>query len=411
MSEQKPPEEGAAQTPPEPTSSAPEPTPEPTTAPSSAAAGATGAAAAGAAAASGGGTPAAPSSAGTPPAGPVTPTTTSGGGGSNTTILALVVAVGVLIVLAALFLLNQGGDGGATPEPSATPPASEAPSEEPSPTPEPTPTATPDACAPENLALITPGQLTIGTDNPAYPPYFEPGDGPFTEPWEDLGYTGDPGSGKGFESAVAYAVAGQLGFARDQVSWVVVPFLNSFAPGPKAFDFVINQVSYKPERAQNVDMSEGYYLLNQAVVALKENPASGATSIADLKDVRFGAQVGTTSYDAIINVIAPSTTTSVYDTNDAAIEALKAKQIDAIVVDLPTADFITNVQIEDGAATIVGQLEPAGGEPEYFSLVLGKGSALTECVNKAVVALRDAGTLEALASEWLPFQDAVPVLK
>jgi polar amino acid transport system substrate-binding protein len=314
-------------------------------------------------------------------------------------------ALRVGLVVAATAAIVAACTAGATPEPSAEP--TEAPSAAPSATPAPTP----DACAPENLALVTAGQLTLGTDNPAYPPYFEPGDGPFTPPWEDLGFTGDPGSGKGFESAVAYAVAEQLGFAADKVSWVVVPFANAFAPGPKDFDFVINQVSYKPERAQNVDMSEGYYFLNQAVVALKENPASGATSIADLKDYRFGAQVGTTSFDAINNVIAPTTTTSVYDTNDAAIEALKAKQIDAIVVDLPTADFITNVQIEGGAATIVGQLEPAGAEPEYFSLVLGKGSALTECVNKAVVALRDDGTLDALASEWLPFQDAVPVLK
>jgi polar amino acid transport system substrate-binding protein len=382
MSEQKPPEAGAAPTPPE---AAPSGAGAPPQAPS-------------------------PSGAGAPPPTPVAPTTTGGGGGTSSTgIVALVVAIGVVIVIVALFLLNQGGDGGATPEPSATPAASAEPSAEPSE--EPQPTATPDACAPENLALITAGQLTAGTDNPAYPPYFEPGDGPFTEPWEDLGFTGDPGSGKGFESAVAYAVAEQLGFSADQISWVVVPFANAFAPGPKNFDFVINQVSYKPERAQNVDMSEGYYFLNQAIVALKENPASGATSLADLKDVRFGAQVGTTSYDAIINVIDPTTETSLYDTNDAAIEALKAKQIDAIVVDLPTSDFITNVQIEDGAATIVGQLEPAGGEPEYFSLVLGKGSALTECVNKAVVALRDDGTLDALASEWLPFQDSVPVLK
>jgi len=210
---------------------------------------------------------------------------------------------------------------------------------------------------------------------------------------------------------VAYAIAQELGFSADQVSWVVVPFANSYAPGPKSFDFDINQVSYTPERAQAADLSEGYYELNQAVVALKDNPAASATSIAELKAYRFGAQVGTTSYNTIVDVIAPSTDPSVYDTNDAAIEALKAKQIDAIVVDLPTSDFIVNVQIEDEAATIVGQLESAGGEPEYFSLVLAKDSPITSCVNEAIVALRDAGTLDELASTWLPFQDGVPVLK
>ena len=189
--------------------------------------------------------------------------------------------------------------------------------------------------------------MTIGTDNPAYPPYFETGDGAFTAPWEDLGYTGDPGSGKGFESAVAYAVADKLGFAKDKVAWIVVPFTNAFAPGAKTFDFLINQVSYTPERAKAVDLSDGYYNLNQGVVALKDNPVAKATTLADLKAYKFGAMVGTTSYDAIQKVIAPTTETSVYDTNDAALEALKAKQIDALVVDLPTASFNVNVQIED----------------------------------------------------------------
>ena len=254
--------------------------------------------------------------------------------------------------------------------------------------------------------------MTIGTDNPAYPPYFEKGDGAFTAPWEDLGYTGDPGSGKGFESAVAYAVADKLGFAKDKVTWTVVPFTNAFAPGAKTFDFVINQVSYKPERAEAVDLSDGYYNLNQGVVALKDNPVAKAKTLADLKAYKFGAMVGTTSYDAIQKVIAPTTeAAAVYDTNDAALEALKATQIDALVVDLPTADYNVNVQIENGAGTIVGQLEPFGGTPEYFSLLLEKGSALTPCVNAALTTLRDDGTLDKLANEWLPFQDTVPVLK
>jgi polar amino acid transport system substrate-binding protein len=300
--------------------------------------------------------------------------------------------------------------GGATPSPAAptAAPATPAPSEAPA---TPAPTPTPDACAPENLALKAPGVLTIGTDNPAYPPYFEKSDATFAPGFEDLGYTGDPGSGKGFESAVAYAVAEQLGFPRDKVTWVVVPFTNSFAPGPKTFDYLLNQVSYKPERAEQVDLTDGYYELNQAVVALKDNPAAAAKSLADLKTARLGAMVGTTSYDAIEKVIAPTATPAVYTTNDEAIEGLKAKQVDAIVVDLPTSDFITRVQIDDGSATIVGQFAALGDTPEYFSLLLEKGSALTPCVNAALGALRDAGTLDSIATQWLPFQEAVPVLK
>lgn len=270
---------------------------------------------------------------------------------------------------------------------------------------------TQDACARGNLSLTTPGTLTIGTDNPAYPPYFEPREGGNAAPWEDLGFTGDPTTGEGFEGAVAYAVALQMGFGKAEVTWVVVPFANSYAPGAKTFDFDINQVSYTAARAQAVDMSDGYYALNQAVVALKANPVAGAKSIADLAKYKFGAQLGTTSYQTITDVIKPTTEGSVYDTNDLAIEALKAKQIDAIVVDLPTADFITNVQIENGAATTVGQLEGAAGTDEHFSLVLAKGSPLTACVNRAIAALTTAGTLDDLASKWLPFQDAIPVLK
>jgi polar amino acid transport system substrate-binding protein len=270
---------------------------------------------------------------------------------------------------------------------------------------------TQDACAKGNLTLTASGKLTIGTDNPAYPPYFAPRKGGNSAPWEDLGFTGDPTTGEGFESATAYAIAQQLGFTKDQVAWVVVPFANSYAPGAKAFDFDINQISYTSERAQAVDMSDGYYAVNQAVVALKANAASGAKTIADLAKYRLGAQLGTTSYKTITDVIKPTTEGAVFDTNDLAIAALKGKSIDAIVVDLPTADFITNVQIENGAATIVGQLQGAPGTDEHFSLVLAKGSSLTACANAAIAALRTAGTLDQLASKWLPFQDAIPVLK
>ena len=309
----------------------------------------------------------------------------------------------LLAILATAVVVAACTGAGASPSPTAAPvsQASEAP----------TPAVTANACAPGSLKTLTAGSLTIGTDNPAYPPYFAQHDGPYPSPWEALGYTGDPTTGQGFESAVAFSIARRMGFANDKVSWVVVPFDNSYAPGAKTFDFDINQISYTADRAQNVDMSDSYYDLNQAVVALKANPVSKATSVADLKSYKFGAAVGTTSYQTIQTVIQPTADALVYNDNDGAINALKAKSIDAIVVDLPTADYITSVQIENGAATIVGQLAPASGTSDHFSLVLTKGSPLTSCVNAAIASLKADGTLAALATKWLPFQGDVPVLK
>lgn len=296
--------------------------------------------------------------------------------------------------------------GGATPSPSPSPSPSPAASAESSPSPA-------LACAPADLTLVAPGKLTVGTDNPAFPPYFAINENGNTPPWEDLGYTGDPTTGEGFESAVAYAVADELGFTKDQVTWVVVPFANVIAPGAKTYDFVINQVSWSEERAAAIGLSEGYYDLNQAVVALKENPVAAAKSLADLKAYKFGAQTGTTSFTAIEEVIAPTQAPQAYNDNTGAIAALVAKQIDAIVVDLPTADFIANagVEIDSGLATIVGQFSGTGGEQEYFSLATAKDSKLVPCLNQALGALREAGTLDELATKWLPFQEGVPVLK
>ena len=258
------------------------------------------------------------------------------------------------------------------------------------------------ACLKDALTLVTPAKFTIGTSNPAYPPYFlENTDGHKTDPWE----LGDPTNGTGFESAVGYGIANKLGFSRDEVTWLVVPFDQSYAPGAKNFDIDLNQVSFKPERAETADLSDGYYFGNQSLVVLKNSPLASATSIAALKDHTFGAQVGTTSYDAIVNVIKPSKDPQVYNDNDAAIKALGNGTIDGVVVDLPTADYITNVQVDN--SKIVGQFE--GGTPEHFSAVLAKSSPLTPCVNGAIAALTSDGTLEALASQFLPFQDAVPV--
>jgi polar amino acid transport system substrate-binding protein len=304
-------------------------------------------------------------------------------------------SLGLIAILAAACT-----SAGSSVAPSAASPSAAAVSTAPSAA----PSATPDACAAANLTLATPGKFTIGTDNPAYPPYFaENADKHTTPPWE----IGDPTNGQGFESAVGYAIADRLGFDKADVAWIVVPFANSFAPGPKTFDIDLNQVNYKTERTQTADLTKGYYFGNQALVVLKNSTLAKATTIAELKDGVYGAQVGTTSYDAIASVIAPSKPAMVYDTNDLAIKALGNKTIDGVMVDLPTADYITNVQVEN--ATIVGQFE--GGTPEYFSAVLGKGSTLTPCVDAAIDSLTADGTLDKLASTWLPFQDSVPVIK
>ncbi|MEA2536804.1 MAG: polar amino acid transport system substrate-binding protein [Chloroflexota bacterium] len=310
----------------------------------------------------------------------------------RSTLRAWALALTTLIALAACT--------GAGASPTSTAPASQPPAS--SVVASPSPSA--DACAKEHLAVVAAGKLTIGTDNPAYPPYFAPKTGGNTPPWDPS--QGDPTTGQGFESAVGFAIAKQLGFATHEVTWIVVPFANSFAPGAKAFDLDLNQVSYKAERTQAADLSDGYYFGPQTVVTLKTSKFAKATTIAELLGAKVGAQVGTTSYDAITNVIKPSADPLVYDTNDAAIEALKNKQIDAIVVDLPTADFITNVQLD--GSVVVGQLDQ--GTPEHFSAVLAKGSPLTECVNGAIKALTVDGTLAALVTKWLPFS-AAPVLK
>ena len=259
----------------------------------------------------------------------------------------------------------------------------------------------PSPCAKDSLQLVNSGKLTIGTDNPAYPPWF--GGSPQGQ-WK----ISDPESGKGFESAVAYAVAKEMGFTNAEVEWTVVPFNNSFKPGPKDFDFDINQISYTPKRAEAVDFSDSYYDVNQSVVALNDSKIAGATSLADLKDAKLGAPVGTTSYDYITENIQPSEQPQVYDTLDAGVAALKAKQIDGLVVDLPTAFFVTAVQVPNGK--IVGQF-PTIGSQEYFGMVLAKDSPLTECVNEALAHLKDSGELAQIQQTWLSDKASAPVLQ
>jgi polar amino acid transport system substrate-binding protein len=265
---------------------------------------------------------------------------------------------------------------------------------------------TPDPCASENMATKTPGTLTIGTDNPAFPPYFDPpkGDEKATDPWE----FGDPTNGRGFESAIAYAVANELGFTRDSVEWTVVPFNSSFRPGDKPFDIYLAQVSYDPERAKNADLSDGYYSLNQALVATSGSALAGATTIADVAQHRLGVQIGTTSLAYIEEQIQPAQEPRVYDTNNATLEGLKSGQVEGIVVDLPTAFYMTAVQYPKGV--IVGQFPPAG-EKEHFSFVLELDSPLTDCVNQAIAALKNSGELDDITQKWMSDKADAPFLE
>lgn len=260
------------------------------------------------------------------------------------------------------------------------------------------------ACEKESLELVDDGRLTIGTDNPAFPPWFEGGT-PEGSEWE----INDPSTGEGFESAVAYAVAEQLGFAKDEVEWVVVPFNNSFRPGDKSFDFDINQISVTEERDRAVDFSESYYDVNQALVANTGTPITEATTLADLAEYQLGAQVGTTSLQYIEDNIRPSQEPRVYDTSNDVVAALNGGQIDGIVVDLPTAFYLTGSgEVKNG--TVVGQFPSQGGQ-EHFGMLFEEGNPLRDCVDEALAALKEDGTLEEIQQQWLSEKTSAPVIE
>lgn len=250
------------------------------------------------------------------------------------------------------------------------------------------------SCDRGKLATVAAGKLTVGTDKPAYAPWF---------------VDDDPTSGKGFESAVAYAVAKRLGYDKGAVNWQTVPFNNAFAPGAKKFDFDINQISISTERKRAVAFSSGYYDVRQAVIALKGSKAARAKSIADLRDLRLGAQVGSTSLDVVADTIRPTHRAAPFQKNDFAKAALKNGQVDAVVTDLPTAFYITSAEVTD--AKVVGQFAVTGKAKEQFGLVLDKASRITGCVTAAVDALRKDGTLAALEKRWLSDAVDAPVLK
>jgi polar amino acid transport system substrate-binding protein len=248
-------------------------------------------------------------------------------------------------------------------------------------------------CTSEDPALAEPGFLTIATGEPAFPPWI---------------VDDDPTNQQGFEGALAYAIAAELGFGAEQVKWVRTGFDEAIAPGPKSFDFNLQQYSITAERDEVVDFSIGYYTVQQALVAYADSPVVSANTAADLKAYRLGAAIGTTSFDYIEQVIQPSTRAAAYDTNADAKSALDAKQIDALVFDLPTAFYITAVEIPE--ATIVGVLEAPGGAPEEFGLLFADGSPLVSCVNAALQALIDDGTLATLQAQWIAGPGALKVI-
>jgi polar amino acid transport system substrate-binding protein len=259
-------------------------------------------------------------------------------------------------------------------------------------------TATADASqTPADCAqgkTMTDGTLTIATDSPAYDPWFS---------------HNDPSNGKGYESAVAYAVADRLGFDQSTVKWVKEPFNKSFAPGPKDFDFDINQISITPARAKVVTFSDGYYTASQALITLKDSPVAKATSVDDLKQYKLGAQTGTTSLTAIREDIQPSSQPLVFQNTNVAKQALLNHQVDAIVADLPTAFYITAVEIP--SSTIVGQFQQQSGSPEQFGMLFAQDNPLVDCVNQALAEIKSDGTLDSIEQKWLSQTVSVPVLQ
>lgn len=252
--------------------------------------------------------------------------------------------------------------------------------------------ATAAACTPESMETHAAETLTVATDKPAYPPYFE---------------NDEPANGEGFESAVAYAIAKQLGYGPGDVKWTVEPFNASFAPGKKNFDFDVNEISITPQREKAVDFSVPYYTANQAVVALKDSDAAKAKTLEELKSADIGVQVGTTSLEAVEDVIEPDSDPEVFNSSNDVIQALKNKQIDAVVVDLPTALYLTAVQVP--AAAVVGQFEAPGGD--QWGALLAKESPLTECISGAIEELEASGELEKITSRWMSQAAGAPELR
>ena len=254
--------------------------------------------------------------------------------------------------------------------------------------------STEGASTESDCSTITEGTLTIGTGSPAFSPWVE---------------NDAPESGEGFEAAVGMAIAAELGYEGESVVWVRTTFDEAIAPGEKNFDFNMQQYSITPEREETISYSDPYYSSNQAIVALADSPAEGATTVADLADVKFGAQAGTTSLTFINEIIKPTNEAFVYDDNAGAKAALEAGQIDAIVVDLPTGLYISAVEIE--GTSVIGQFPgSAGGLTDDFGAVFTKDNPLVACVNTALATLKESGELAKIEQAWLSDNAGVPVI-
>ena len=255
--------------------------------------------------------------------------------------------------------------------------------------------ASAETCTAEQLSTVTDGQLTIATGEPAY------------EPWV---VNDDPASGEGFEAAVAMAAAERLGYAAADVTWVRTTFDSAIAPGPKTFDWNLQQYTITDDRKNAVDFSSPYYEASQAVVTYEGSPIAGATTLADLKDAKLGAAVGSTSLDDAQTVIEPTTEVSVFNDNAGAVSALQNGQIDGIVIDLPSAFYLSAVEIDDGL--IVGQLPgTASGQSDAFGILLAKDSPITACTSWAIDQMTEDGTLAQLQEQWLATEAGAPVLQ
>jgi polar amino acid transport system substrate-binding protein len=267
----------------------------------------------------------------------------------------------------------------------------------------PTAAATAAECA-AAVPLVSSGVITIGTDNPAYSPYFAGGETKEHKDWK----FNDPYTQKGFEDAVAYEVANRLGYTADRVTWTVAPFGQLFKPGPKDFDFAIEQIDYSDKRAGRVDLTESYYDKARALVAVKGTPIAGATSIADLRNYRLATQIGTTDYDFILNVIQPTKEPGAFDSLRDAVSAINTGNVDGLVVDLPTALYMADPFVQEVKnSVVVGQFPPQAGESNSFSMALAKDGALTACVNQALQEMKADGTLQDITDTWLSKQTNV----
>lgn len=334
-----------------------------------------------------------------------------------------------LAVFGAVLLMAACAGPAATPTPAPTAPPTAAPTATPAPTAAPTatptaaPTATPvaDACA--SPALKNTGRLTLSTDIPAFPPWWGgdaatqyPNEPPGGSPWSETDFSAEPYSGEGFEGAMAYAVAAAMGFDANEVDWLANPvFEQAFAPGDKPFDFHMAQISATAERAQAVTFSDPYFDSNQAVLALTTNDIVNAASIADLKAFRLGAAANTTSFTFLENTIAPTAEPLVFSDNAATLAALQGDVVDGIIVDLSTAFYMRDAQLEDfdteePEGTIVGQFGPPA-EPDHVAFVLELDNPLVACVNQALAEVKSDGTHQEILDTWINTGQDVPFLE